>query len=106
MKVVQCGQAQFTPRAEGTDVDCALGSAVNSRRLMFPVILPPTVKSNPIVFAKGTRQIMTDRGRGLADLRDRVATRRAKATSLQVDRSADVTHLAAGPASGAASCRS
>lgn len=32
----------------------------------------------------------TDRGRGLADLRDRVATRQAKAISLQADRSADV----------------
>lgn len=84
--------AQFTPRAEGTDVDCALGSAVNSMTADVPASLPPTTKNNPIVLAKGTRQIMTGRGRGLADLRDQVATRRAKAISLQVDRSADVTH--------------
>lgn len=35
---------------------------------------------------------MTDCGRGLGDIRGRVATRRAKATSLQVDQWTDVTH--------------
>lgn len=35
---------------------------------------------------------MSDCGRGLGDICGRVATRRAKATSLQVDQSTDVTH--------------
>lgn len=59
---------------------------------MLPVSPAPKTKNNPVVFAKETRQIMSNCSRGLGDICGRVATRRAKATSLQVDQSTDVTH--------------